>query len=140
MLQRGPRPYSGKHRALCMVGSRMGASDPCFTRQSILESTRVATWSRTVGVPTNGTFDFVSAPWCMLATPTPHRHRRACFFIRHQVGWLSKRTRRSKLNTRHPLLSNVTSLCWHEGLRNLVCQLQRLTSCWQPHLRYPEFP
>ena len=78
--------------------------------------------------------------WCMLETPTPHRHRRACFFVRHQLGWLSKRTKRSKLNTRHPLLSNVTSHCWHEGLRNLVCQLQRLTSCWQPDLRYPEFP
>ena len=78
--------------------------------------------------------------WCMLATPTPHRHRRACFFVRHQLGRLSKRIRRSKLNPRHPLPSNVTSHCLMKGLENLVCQLQRVTSCWQTHLRYPACP
>ena len=96
MLQHGPRPYSGKHRALCMIGSRMGASDSCFTRQSILESTRVATWSRTVGVPTNGTIDFVSAPHLVHAGDSNTASASPCVLLCAPPAWMAEQAHKAE--------------------------------------------
>ena len=125
------RPHSGKHLALCMMGSRMAwerrahvSLAKAFVSQLVLPG-GVEQW---VCHPMLHSTLFRHLSRCMLATPTPYGHRRACFFVRHQLGRLSKRMRRSKLNTSHPLPSNVSSHCLMKGLRNLVCQLQRVTS------------
>ena len=64
ILQHEPRSHSGKHLALCMMGSRMGwvrrthvSLAKAFVNQLVL-----ARWSRTVGVPSNVALDFFSAP------------------------------------------------------------------------------
>ena len=143
MLQHEQRPHSGKHLTLCMMGSRMAwvrrthvSLAKAFVSQLVLPG-GVEQW---VCHPMLHLTLFRHLTWCMLATPTPYRHRRACFFVRHQLGRLSKRMRRSKLNiqTSVALKCNISLL--DEWLRNLVCQLQRVTSCWQTHLRYPECP
>ena len=136
MLQHESRPYSGKHLALCMMGSRMAwerrthvSHAKAFVNQLVLPG----------GVEQWVCF-FLHLTWCMLATPTPYRHRRACFFVRRQLGQLSKRMRRSKLNTQTSVALKCNVSLLDEWLRNLVCQLQRVTSSWQTHLRYPECP
>ena len=90
MLQHAPRPYLGKHLALCMIGSRMGVSDPYFTRPSILESTRVPTWSRTVGVPTSCTIDCVSAPHLVHAGDSNTASASPCVLLCAPPAWMAE--------------------------------------------------
>ena len=134
MLQHESRPHSGKHFALFMMGRRMAwerrthvSLAKAFVNQLVLPG-GVEQW---VCHPILHLTLFRHLTWCMLVTRTPYRHRRACFFVRHQLGPLSKRMRRSTLNTQTSVALKCNIFLLDEGLRNLVCQLQRVTAYTQ---------